>query len=336
MVTSALFSTTLVTANLWYDARNSGPGPETVIGARANFLEEMDYQRIKTISILNATTKNNKFTVFTVEIQYEGFGPVLLERRYRQFHSLDKKLKQNFKHFQTVLPKKVLFGNLQPALVETRLQQLNVYLRDVVANPLTAGSSEFCCFRDASRTCFDKIKDIFDAIDDSDMALLSTMLSGSSPESFNLVKKGHRTTWAGCCGGAAVAALGVMAVAAPGATLAACAKGTFLAAQAAGTVGLVVGAGTGACLASKRPVTAAIGGGAVGAAAGFAGTYIGAIAAVPAAVGGAVGYFDLSPLHYAIVTNRVAPARALIESGANLGCTCSCAAGAGWLMPAGK
>ena len=288
---------------------------------------------IRCITIRNAKLNNDSFVAYTVELVYDDNEVVLLERRFRQFVSLHRQLKKSFKKFTGNLPSKAIFRNMNPSFVQTRIQGLQRYLDDIVADVHVCGSPPFQSFRDPARGCTDEIEDIFDSVDHERIDSLTSILDGSTVESLDLTRKDHYTTWSGCGAGIAVAAAGATAVVAPASLAAGAAtviECTSLAATTMGIVGAATGAAAGTMLSKNCPVTCAATGAIVGGSAGFIGTYFTAIGTLPAAARSMVGYFGLSPLHFAILRNRTAAARLLIERGVNLRTTCGFAGATGW------
>mmetsp|Transcript_46755 Transcript_46755/g.97849 ORF Transcript_46755/g.97849 Transcript_46755/m.97849 type:complete len:326 (-) Transcript_46755:27-1004(-) len=113
----------------------------------------MNARGVQSVSILGADTKEEggrKFTVFRVELRSE-IGPWLVQRRYKQFHELDCKIREHHPTFAGKLPKKKISGNLEPDFVESRKQALEHYLQDLIADPVAMGSQEFRSFMDANR-----------------------------------------------------------------------------------------------------------------------------------------------------------------------------------------
>lgn len=294
----------------------------------------MNKKTIKAISIVDSKVKDNSFTAYTIEIVYEeDEETVQVERRFRQFVTLDGLLKRYFKTFLGKLPSKAMFGNLNPVFVQSRVRQLQNYLQVLILDACVCSSPPFQSFRDPARNCMDEIEDFFVLVDREKLDSLASMIDGSSRESLELMKINHHTTWAGCGTGLAFAAAGATAVASP-ATLAAgavtVAGCTAKAATAIGVVGAAAGAVAGTAISDKSPVTCAATGAVVGCTAGFLGTYIGVMSTVPVAVNSVVGYFGLSPLQYAILRNRSAAVHLLIDRRVTLSATCSCAGTAGW------
>eukprot|EP00287_Rhodomonas_sp_CCMP768_P004093 CAMPEP_0196728116 /NCGR_PEP_ID=MMETSP1091-20130531/8900_1 /TAXON_ID=302021 /ORGANISM="Rhodomonas sp., Strain CCMP768" /LENGTH=311 /DNA_ID=CAMNT_0042070823 /DNA_START=45 /DNA_END=980 /DNA_ORIENTATION=- len=117
--------------------------------------------RVQGATIAGHETKEEggkAFTVFKVEFRSE-VAPWVVQRRYRQFHELDMKLRERYPSFAGQLPKKKFGNNLDPAFVEERKKGLEKYLGDLVADANAASSPEFRAFIDANRPCSGKLSE---------------------------------------------------------------------------------------------------------------------------------------------------------------------------------
>ncbi|XP_032869122.1 neutrophil cytosol factor 4 [Amblyraja radiata] len=83
------------------------------------------------------------YFMFVIQVKQKGDGRYFIFRRYRQFHSLQAKLRgkfdpENNKNFNTcvlpALPGKVYLGNKQE-IAEKRIHELNIYMKKLLALP---------------------------------------------------------------------------------------------------------------------------------------------------------------------------------------------------------
>eukprot|EP01091_Cochliopodium_minus_P001476 TRINITY_DN11333_c0_g1_i1.p1 TRINITY_DN11333_c0_g1~~TRINITY_DN11333_c0_g1_i1.p1 ORF type:complete len:176 (-),score=26.14 TRINITY_DN11333_c0_g1_i1:74-574(-) len=127
---------------------------ETVINGTSEFIRkhskmDIDISLNMPFSPSNYTftiDSSMEYTLFIVEILKDGKN-IVLGRRYSHFYDLHKHMIAEYGKKQVPeFPKKRWFGNLDPNFIELRKKELEIYLHNVLTDPLLQKSDQIIEF----------------------------------------------------------------------------------------------------------------------------------------------------------------------------------------------
>ncbi|XP_037085314.1 serine/threonine-protein kinase Sgk3-like [Pollicipes pollicipes] len=88
------------------------------------------------VDITDSETWEGKYTMYKLVIR-RGSQSWFVHRRYSEFHRLNEQLKKQVQTFQSKLPGKRMFGNMNPEFVRGRQHGLDEFAKTLVADERT-------------------------------------------------------------------------------------------------------------------------------------------------------------------------------------------------------